>query len=113
MKRRTRLLLVLPVLLLALPLAALFALTHSEATLQFVVRQLPQRFGSIERLAVTGVQGTLAGGLHIARIEVDHGYINASVDRLRGARIVMGLVTVTGTENLMMAATLADGTTVC
>jgi UDP-N-acetylglucosamine 1-carboxyvinyltransferase len=47
-----------------------------------------------------------------ARIEVDHGYIEASVDRLRGARIVMDLVTVTGTENLMMAAALADGVTV-
>ena len=72
MKRRTRLLLVLLVLLLALPLAALFALTHSEATLQSVARHLPQRFGSIEKLAVTGVQGTLAGGLRIASIEVIH-----------------------------------------
>jgi len=71
-KRRTRLLLVLLVLLLTLPLAALFALTHSEATLQFVARHLPQRFGSIEKLAVTGVQGTLAGGLRIASIEVIH-----------------------------------------
>ena len=46
-----------------------------------------------------------------AVITVDHGYMHASVDRLRGARIVMDLVTVTGTENLMMAATLAEGTT--
>jgi UDP-N-acetylglucosamine 1-carboxyvinyltransferase len=47
-----------------------------------------------------------------ATINVDHGDMHASVERLRGARIVMDLVTVTGTENLMMAATLAEGTTV-
>ena len=47
-----------------------------------------------------------------AEIEVANGYVNASVDgRLKGARIVMDVVTVTGTENLMMAAALADGTT--
>jgi UDP-N-acetylglucosamine 1-carboxyvinyltransferase len=44
-------------------------------------------------------------------ISVEHGYIHAQTDRLRGARILMDLVTVTGTENLMMAATLAEGTT--
>jgi len=43
---------------------------------------------------------------------VEHGYMNASAKRLRGARIAMDLVTVTGTENLMMAAALAEGTTV-
>ncbi|EKF74185.1 UDP-N-acetylglucosamine 1-carboxyvinyltransferase [Alcanivorax hongdengensis A-11-3] len=48
-----------------------------------------------------------------ADIEVSNGYVHASVDgRLKGARIVMDTVTVTGTENLMMAAALADGTTV-
>ncbi len=46
-----------------------------------------------------------------ARITVENGYIKARVDRLRGARLVMDIVTVTGTENLMMAATLADGVT--
>ena len=47
-----------------------------------------------------------------AEIEVANGYVNASVDgRLKGARIVMDVVTVTGTENLMMAAALAEGTT--
>lgn len=44
-------------------------------------------------------------------ISVEHGYIHASARRLRGARMVMDLVTVTGTENLMMAATLAEGVT--
>jgi UDP-N-acetylglucosamine 1-carboxyvinyltransferase len=47
-----------------------------------------------------------------ATIEIEQGYIHARATRLKGARIVMDLVTVTGTENLMMAAALADGTTV-
>ena len=46
-----------------------------------------------------------------ATIDIEHGYMNAHVERLRGARIVMDMVTVTGTENLMMAASLAEGTT--
>ncbi|MFM7707214.1 MAG: hypothetical protein ACKO9D_04200, partial [Gammaproteobacteria bacterium] len=83
MKRRTRLLLVLLVLLLVLPLAALWALTHSEATLQTIARHLPQRFGSLERLAVTGVQGTLAGGLRIASLEVEHDVAAVRVRDLR------------------------------
>jgi UDP-N-acetylglucosamine 1-carboxyvinyltransferase len=55
------------------------------------------------------VKGLQAMG---AVINVDHGYMHASAERLRGARIVMDMVTVTGTENLMMAAVLAEGTTV-
>ncbi len=47
-----------------------------------------------------------------ADIEVINGYIHAKADRLKGARIVMDMVTVTGTENLMMAAALAEGTSV-
>ena len=47
-----------------------------------------------------------------ANIDVEQGYIKARCARLKGARIVMDQVTVTGTENLMMAAALADGTTV-
>jgi len=47
-----------------------------------------------------------------AEIRVDQGYIEARAARLKGARLVMDLVTVTGTENLMMAACLADGVTV-
>ncbi|MEX1074323.1 MAG: UDP-N-acetylglucosamine 1-carboxyvinyltransferase, partial [Burkholderiales bacterium] len=46
-----------------------------------------------------------------AKIEIEHGYMNAIARRLKGVRIVMDVVTVTGTENLMMAATLAEGTT--
>ena len=47
-----------------------------------------------------------------ADVRVEQGYILASARRLRGARIFCDLVTVTGTENLMMAAALADGVTV-
>ncbi len=47
-----------------------------------------------------------------AEIRVDHGYLVAHARRLKGARIVTDVVTVTGTENLMMAACLADGETV-
>jgi len=47
-----------------------------------------------------------------AEIGIEHGYILARAARLKGARIFMDTVTVTGTENLMMAATLAEGATV-
>ena len=55
------------------------------------------------------VKGLQAMG---AEIVVEHGDMNASARRLKGAHIVMDMVTVTGTENLMMAACLAEGTTV-
>ena len=48
-----------------------------------------------------------------AEVKVEHGYVNAKVSpRLKGARLFTDMVTVTGTENLMMAACLAEGTTV-
>jgi len=47
-----------------------------------------------------------------ATIAIEHGYMHASARRLKGVRISMDLVTVTGTENVMMAATLAAGETV-
>ncbi len=47
-----------------------------------------------------------------AEIHVDNGYVIAKAARLKGARIVTDMVTVTGTENLMMAAVLAEGETV-
>ena len=63
--------------------------------------------------------GTRPVNLHInglramgADVVVEEGYIRARCNRLKGARIVMDTVTVTGTENLLMAATLAQGTTV-
>jgi len=47
-----------------------------------------------------------------AEIALEHGYVTASAQRLRGAEIYFDIVTVTGTENLLMAAALAEGTTV-
>jgi UDP-N-acetylglucosamine 1-carboxyvinyltransferase len=47
-----------------------------------------------------------------AQIRVENGYVHARANRLKGARIVTDMVTVTGTENLMMAAALADGETI-
>jgi len=54
------------------------------------------------------VKGLQAMG---AEIDLTHGYINARAPRLKGTRYSFDVVTVTGTENLMMAATLADGVT--
>jgi len=47
-----------------------------------------------------------------AKIKVENGYIHAKATRLKGCRLVLEQVTVTGTENLLMAATLAEGTTI-
>ncbi len=55
------------------------------------------------------IEGLQAMG---ADITVENGYIKAKAKRLKGAKLVLDIVTVTGTENLMMAATLAEGTTV-
>src|SRR6266542_251784 len=55
------------------------------------------------------VKGLVAMG---AEIDLEHGYISARARRLKGTRVGVDVVTVTGTENLMMAATLAEGTTV-
>jgi UDP-N-acetylglucosamine 1-carboxyvinyltransferase len=54
------------------------------------------------------IKGLQAMGAELA---IEHGYISVRAKRLQGARLCMDLVTVTGTENLMMAATLAQGTT--
>ena len=55
------------------------------------------------------IKGLVAMG---AEIHIEHGYIHAKAKRLHGAHICFDLISVTGTENLMMAAALADGVTV-
>ena len=55
------------------------------------------------------IKGLIAMG---AEIHIEHGYIHATAKRLHGAHICFDLISVTGTENLMMAAVLADGVTV-
>ena len=61
-----------------------------------------------ERPVDLHIKGLTAMG---AEITIEAGYIHATAKRLKGARIFMDTVTVTGTENLMMAAALADGET--
>jgi UDP-N-acetylglucosamine 1-carboxyvinyltransferase len=55
------------------------------------------------------IKGLAAMGAHI---HIEHGFVVAEAGRLRGANILTDMVTVTGTENLLMAATLAEGRTV-
>ena len=85
-----------------------------------VLGPLVARFGEA-RVSLPGgcAIGSRPVDLHIkglqamgAEIHIEHGYIHAQAKRLKGARIFFDLVSVTGTENLMMAATLADGVTV-
>jgi len=85
-----------------------------------VLGPLVARFGEAEVSLPGGCAiGSRPVNLHIkglqamgAEIALDGGYIRAKAKRLKGARIFMDMVSVTGTENIMMAATLADGTTV-
>ena len=85
-----------------------------------VLGPLVARFGQAEVSLPGGCAiGSRPVNLHIkgleamgADIKVENGYIRARANRLKGAHIVLDLVTVTGTENLLMAAVLAEGTTV-
>ena len=85
-----------------------------------VLGPLLARFGEAEVSLPGGCAiGARPVNLHIhglelmgADITVENGYIKAKCKRLHGAKIVLDVVTVTGTENLMMAACLADGTTI-
>ncbi|MBI5436460.1 MAG: UDP-N-acetylglucosamine 1-carboxyvinyltransferase [Nitrosomonadales bacterium] len=85
-----------------------------------VLGPLVARFGEA-RVSLPGgcAIGSRPVDLHIkglqamgATISIEHGYIHARAKRLKGARIFFDIVSVTGTENLMMAAALADGVTV-
>ena len=84
-----------------------------------VLGPLVARFGEA-RVSLPGgcAIGSRPVDLHIkglqamgAEIHIEHGYIHAHAKKLKGARIFFNIVSVTGTENLMMAATLADGVT--
>jgi UDP-N-acetylglucosamine 1-carboxyvinyltransferase len=85
-----------------------------------VLGPLVARFGQADVSLPGGCAiGSRPVNLHIkgleamgADIKVENGYIRARANRLKGAHIVLDLVTVTGTENLLMAATLAQGTTI-
>jgi len=85
-----------------------------------VLGPLLARFGQADVSLPGGCAiGARPVNLHVAGLEkmgaeihVENGYIRARAPRLHGARIVFDMVTVTGTENLLMAATIADGETV-
>ncbi|MEJ5207572.1 MAG: UDP-N-acetylglucosamine 1-carboxyvinyltransferase [Lysobacteraceae bacterium] len=85
-----------------------------------VLGPMVARFGQAEVSLPGGCAiGSRPVDLHIkglqalgAQVTVENGYIRARADRLKGAHIMMDLVTVTGTENILMAATLARGTTI-
>ena len=101
-------------------LFAPYELVKSMRASILVLGPMLARFGE----AVVSLPGGCAIGsrpvnLHIeglvrmgADVHVEGGYIHAKARRLKATHLVMDLVTVTGTENLMMAATLADGTTI-
>jgi UDP-N-acetylglucosamine 1-carboxyvinyltransferase len=85
-----------------------------------VLGPLVARFGEADVSLPGGCAiGARPVNLHVAGLQamgadvvVEEGFIKARADRLRGAHIVFDMVTVTGTENLLMAAVLADGETV-
>ncbi|MFZ4703357.1 MAG: UDP-N-acetylglucosamine 1-carboxyvinyltransferase [Candidatus Methylumidiphilus sp.] len=85
-----------------------------------VLGPLVARFGKAEVSLPGGCAiGTRPVNIHLegltamgADISVSNGYIHATAKRLKGCRLVLDIVTVTGTENLMMAAALADGVTI-
>jgi len=85
-----------------------------------VLGPLLARFGEAEVSLPGGCAiGSRPVDLHIrglqamgADVVVENGYIKAKAKRLKGAKLVMDVVTVTGTENLLMAAALAEGTTI-
>jgi UDP-N-acetylglucosamine 1-carboxyvinyltransferase len=100
-------------------LCAPYELVRTMRSSILVLGPMLSRFGRADVSLPGGCAiGSRPVNLHIkglqamgANIEVENGNIKARVKRLHGARLVMDLVTVTGTENLMMAASLADGTT--
>jgi len=100
--------------------AAPYDLVKTMRASILVLGPLLARFGHADVSLPGGCAiGSRPVNLHIdglramgADIEVENGYIRARAKRLKGARLVLDLVTVTGTENLMMAAALAEGETV-
>lgn len=101
-------------------LSAPYEMVRTMRASILVLGPLLAKFGEAEVSLPGGCAiGTRPVNLHIeglsalgAEISVENGYIKARAKRLKGARIVLDCVTVTGTENLMMAATLAEGTTI-
>src|SRR5262250_2160148 len=86
-----RLLLALAVLIVitavAAPVALLWATLFTESGLQFVVRHIPQQLGPV-RLTISGVSGTVARGLTVKRVEVEHELVHLTVTGIE-ARVAL------------------------
>ncbi len=101
-------------------LVAPYELVKTMRASILVLGPLVARYGSADVSLPGGCAiGARPVDLHIAglramgaEVDIDDGYVKARAERLKGARIVLDTVTVTGTENLLMAATLAEGRTV-
>ncbi len=89
MQRRTTIIIIAALLLIALPLIALWTLGHSESALRFVMAKIPSRFGTIERISIRDVQGSLADGVTIGVIDIEHDVVHI---RLRDIRIRIDLL---------------------
>src|SRR5690348_11377233 len=100
--------------------AAPYDLVKTMRASILVLGPLVARFGKADVSLPGGCAiGARPVNIHVAGLQamgaditIEGGYIRARADRLKGTRLVLDTVTVTGTENLMMAATLADGETV-
>ncbi|APZ42459.1 UDP-N-acetylglucosamine 1-carboxyvinyltransferase [Acidihalobacter ferrooxydans] len=101
-------------------LCAAYELVKTMRASILVLGSMVARFGEAEVSLPGGCAiGSRPVNLHVeglramgAEISVEGGYIRAKAKRLHGARLVMDVTTVTGTENLLMAATLAEGRTI-
>lgn len=99
---------------------ATYELVRTMRASILVLGPLLARFGEAHVSLPGGCAiGTRPVDIHInglikmgANITVEGGFIHAKVDRLKGCRLVLEQITVTGTENLLMAAALAEGTTI-
>ena len=79
-------------LLLSMPVIALFTLGHSEAALRYAVAQLPTKAGSLEKLQIDNLRGTLAGGFTVDRIVIEHDLVYLRIDGVRANRTSAAVV---------------------
>lgn len=71
------------VTLIVAPLGMLWAALYTERGAQFIVRHVPQRIGNV-RLEIAGLTGTVAGGLHVERVEIDEELVHLRFEDIRG-----------------------------
>ena len=74
---------VLIVGLIVAPLTLLWAALYTESGAQFVVRHLPRHLGPVD-LDITGLSGTVAHGLHVERVEIDHELVHLTFTNIAG-----------------------------